>query len=194
MLRPWTATIPTARPISRLFHGAGKARIAATRTIVASTPLQPDSIDTAKPFALLCSTLPVATTPGSNSVTSPALAAAIVLVHGTTKCSWTQGVSSAPKSTACSTRKVTKKRITRRFYGSSRHGHPPLVRRGRAQSGGLPYAPQTSRVRERSPAAPATVDRCPKPRRIRDAVQQLRVPALVPAGDARRLFPAWPAT
>ena len=64
MLSPCTATTPTARPISRRFHGAGNARIAATRTIVASTPLQPDSIDTAKPFAVLCSTLPVATTTG----------------------------------------------------------------------------------------------------------------------------------
>jgi hypothetical protein len=71
--------------MSRCFHGAGNARIAATRTIVASTPLHPDSIDTANPFTVLFRTLPVAITFGSKNVTSRALTAASVLVHGTTK-------------------------------------------------------------------------------------------------------------
>jgi hypothetical protein len=42
------------------FHGAGNASTAASSTIVASTPLQPASIDTAKPLVLLRSTLPIA--------------------------------------------------------------------------------------------------------------------------------------
>ena len=54
-------------------HGAGNATIAATSTIVASMPLQPASIETAKPFAVLRITLPIAATLGSITVTSHAL-------------------------------------------------------------------------------------------------------------------------
>ena len=72
--------------------------------MVASTPLHPDSIDTANPFAVLCSTLPAASTFGSKNVTRRALSAASVLVHGTTKYSCAQGVSSAPNNTAWRTR------------------------------------------------------------------------------------------
>ena len=65
--------MPAASPIElAFFHGAGNASIAASSTIVASTPLQPASIETANPLAVLRRTLPVATTSGSNSVTSHA--------------------------------------------------------------------------------------------------------------------------
>ena len=62
--------------------------------------MQPASIDTAKPFVVLRMTLPVAITLGSNTVTSQVVIAASVLVHGTTKYSCAQGVSSSPNSTA----------------------------------------------------------------------------------------------
>ena len=121
--------MPAARPTSLFLHGAGNASIAASSTIVASTPLQPASIDTAKPFVVLRSTLPAATTLGSISVTIHALIAASALVHGTTKYCCAHGVSSAPKSTACSTTKMMKKRSTRRFY---RSGHARLPGRPRS--------------------------------------------------------------
>ena len=52
---------------------------------MASTPLQPASIDTAKPLVVLRITLPLATTLASNSVTIDVEIAASALVHGTTK-------------------------------------------------------------------------------------------------------------
>src|SRR5450631_3993682 len=116
MLRPCTATMPATKPISWCFHDAGKARIAATRTIVASTPLQPASIETAKPLLTLCSTLPCASTSESNILTIPADMAARRFVHGTTNHSCAHGVSSRPKSPACSTRNRMKKRIIRRDF------------------------------------------------------------------------------
>jgi hypothetical protein len=56
------------------FHGAGKASIAAISTIVASTPLQPASIDTAKPLVVLCRILPITSTLGSKPLTRSARA------------------------------------------------------------------------------------------------------------------------
>src|SRR5436853_3470888 len=109
MLRPCTATTPMASPASLRFHGAGNARIAATSTIVASTPLHPASIETAKPLLVLCRTFPWDRTCGSNSLTMPALIAANVFVHGTTNQDCTQGVSSSPNSVACRPRNQRKK-------------------------------------------------------------------------------------
>src|SRR5215471_15219210 len=111
MLRACTATIPAASPTSFLCQDAGKASIAATRTMVASTPLQPASMETANPFAL-CNTLPCASTCGSNHLTRPALIAASVSVHGTTNQVCAHGVSSRPNRTACRTRNPRKKRTT----------------------------------------------------------------------------------
>src|SRR5215471_10611824 len=111
MLRACTATIPAASPTSFLCQDAGKASIAATRTMVASTPLQPASMVTANPFAL-CNTLPCASTCGSNHLTRPALSAASVSVHGTTNQVCAHGVSSRPNRTACRTSKPRKKRTT----------------------------------------------------------------------------------
>src|SRR5215467_11597891 len=111
MLSPCTATIPAARPMSLRFHDAGKASIAAIRTIVASTPLQPASIDTANPLAVFCRTFPCETTCGSNTLTMPAEMAARVSVHGTTNHFCAHGVSSRPKSPACIIRNQMKNRI-----------------------------------------------------------------------------------
>src|SRR5689334_1226226 len=111
MLSPCTATMPAARPSSLRGHEAGKASIAASSTSVASTPLQPASIDTAKPLPVERSTLPAASTPGSKSVTRPADTCASAFVHGTTNHCWTGGVSSSPNSTPSSTRNRMKKRI-----------------------------------------------------------------------------------
>src|SRR6266571_7339665 len=110
MFRPWTAMMPMASPTSLRFHGAGNARIADTSTIVASTPLHPASIDTAKPLLLLCSSLPSAITPGSKSWMISALIAASVSVHGTTNQRCAHGVSSVPNRTTCRTRNPRKKR------------------------------------------------------------------------------------
>src|SRR5215471_16905339 len=110
MLSPCTATIPAARPMSLRFHDAGKASIAAIRTIVASTPLQPASIDTANPLAVFCRTFPCETTCGSNTLTMPAEMAARVSVHGTTNHFCAHGVSSRPKRPACIIRNQMKNR------------------------------------------------------------------------------------
>src|SRR5437899_4709891 len=118
MLSPCTATMPAASPTSFFCHGAGNASIAAASTSVASTPLQPASIETAKPWVLR-STLPVAVTPGSATVTSQALTAASMSVQGTTKYRCATGVSSRPKSTASIATNVTKKRSTSARPGSS---------------------------------------------------------------------------
>ena len=76
--------MPIASPTSRCRHGAGNATIAAHSTRVASTPLQPASIDTAKPLDTLRITLPLAITLASNSVTMEVEIAASAFVHGTT--------------------------------------------------------------------------------------------------------------
>src|SRR5439155_14426694 len=110
MFSPWTAAMPMESPRSLRFHGAGNARIAATSTIVASTPLHPASIDTAKPLVPLCSSFPSANTPGSKTLTIPALMAASVSVHGTTNHRCAHGVSSTPNRSASRTRKPRKKR------------------------------------------------------------------------------------
>ncbi len=112
-----TATIPIASPMNLCFHGAGNASIAASSTSVASTPLHPASIDTAKPLVELRITLPVAITLASNSVTSDVEIAASAFVQGTTNHACTQGVSSRPNSTASSTRNSMKKRAMAQFYG-----------------------------------------------------------------------------
>jgi hypothetical protein len=49
MLSAWIATMPAARPASFQRHDAGKARMPASSTSIASTPLQPASIAIAKP-------------------------------------------------------------------------------------------------------------------------------------------------
>src|SRR5665213_1598544 len=121
MLRPCTASVPASRPSSLFFQGAGYASIAASSTIVASTPLQPASMDTAKPFDVLRMMRPVATTSWSNSVTSHVEICASVTVHGATNHSCAHGVNSRPNSVACSTRKRMKKRSTPRFYPARRN-------------------------------------------------------------------------
>src|SRR5450432_418623 len=126
MLRPCTATMPAANPISLCFHDAGKASIAATRTSVASTPLQPASIDTAKPLPALCNTLPCASTCESKILTMPAEMAARLFVHGTTNHACAQGVSSRPKNPACSARNRMKKRIISRDFTRCRGGSAQL--------------------------------------------------------------------
>jgi hypothetical protein len=82
---------------------------------VASTPLQPASIDTAKPLAVLRMMRPVDTTSWSNSVTRLVAMCAIATVQGSTNHACASGVSSRPNSTPCRTMKRTKKRSTARF-------------------------------------------------------------------------------
>src|SRR5256886_7767849 len=110
MLSPCTAAIPMPRPASLCRHGAGNASIAATSTIVASTPLHPASIDTANPFAVERNTLPADTTLLSNSVTVQADTRASAVVQGTANQSCAQGVSSRPNRIASSTTNDAKKR------------------------------------------------------------------------------------
>src|SRR5262245_47152704 len=111
--------MPMTMPTMRCRHGAGNARMAASSTSVASTPLQPASIDTAKPLVALRITLPLAITLGSNSVTIDVEIAASAFVHGTTKYSWAHGVSSSANSTASRRMNTRKKRAMARFYGVS---------------------------------------------------------------------------
>src|SRR5512135_1249832 len=109
-LSPCTATVPIAMPVRRWRQVAGKATIAATSTRVASTPLQPASIDTANaPFAALM-TLPLVRTPGSNVWISAVATRATASVQGATTAACAHGVNSSPKSTASSRTKVTKNR------------------------------------------------------------------------------------
>src|SRR5689334_3117839 len=111
MLSPCTATMPAARPSALRDHDAGNASIAARSTSVASTPLQPASIETAKLLADERSTLPFDVTLGSNQVTRPAETRASVSVHGSTNQRCAGGVSSSPNSSPRSSRKTTKNRI-----------------------------------------------------------------------------------
>ena len=97
------------------FHGAGNARIAASSTIVASTPLHPASIDTAKPLFAELMTLPLACTLPSKRVTSDVEIVASLAVQSSTNHCCAHGVSSRPNSTPSSNRKTTKKRITRQW-------------------------------------------------------------------------------
>ena len=53
-----TARKPNPKPHSLALKLDGKAMMAASSTIMASTPLQPASIDTPKPVLALCSTRP----------------------------------------------------------------------------------------------------------------------------------------
>ena len=58
MFRLWIAKKPSANPMKRCLHGAGKAKIAANRMMMASTPLQPRSIATPQATDVLWMTLP----------------------------------------------------------------------------------------------------------------------------------------
>src|SRR6185312_9829745 len=108
--RTWTATTPTTMPRSRCAHGAGNARIAATSTSVASTPLQPASIDTANGLVDDAITLPCVVIVASNVRISPADADATASVHGVTKCACANGVSSNANASASRTTNTTRKR------------------------------------------------------------------------------------
>ena len=187
-MRPCTATMPAASPSSRCFHGAGNARIAATSTIVASTPLQPASIDTAKPLAVLCSTLPVATTFGIEQRDEP-------------RADRRQRVGPRDDEVLLRPRRqlgaeqhgLQDQELDeeadhgRRFYGSSaqrraaRRGPRRGRRRVNIRAG--PRAPDAPTVSRRRPRAASRL-------RTRHAVQQLRLPDLVPARNPRRLLPA----
>src|SRR5947208_8407467 len=115
MFKPCTATTPAVTPTSLCFQGDGNASIAATRTIVASTPLQPASIDTANPLVVERKILPAAVTPGSNPVTNMAETCASAPVHGSTNQRCTHGVSSSPNSSASKATNQMKKRIIAAF-------------------------------------------------------------------------------
>ena len=83
--KPCTAIKPSANPHAFCGHVDGNASIAATSTSVASTPLQPASMLTAKPLALLRSTLPIASALLSKIATSCAQKCANPVVQGITK-------------------------------------------------------------------------------------------------------------
>jgi hypothetical protein len=113
-------------PSSLDFHVAGKASMAAVRTIPASTPLQPASMETAKPLAESQIIFPWDATSSSQSCISEALSRAIPVVKGgipTASCA--QGVNSAVKRTK--TGQGNRKRSASCQFWGRRKGEVPGI-------------------------------------------------------------------
>src|SRR5258706_11509344 len=139
MLSSCTASTPPARPARRCFHGAGYARIAASRTIIASRPLHPERIVTANPFACEYSVAPTTATAGSKARATHVATCATASVHGPTTHTCAGGVSCAANRARTIPAKTSAKRaiaarvhdsvaIGRRAFRQLRRDLPP--RRG----------------------------------------------------------------
>src|SRR6185437_7889176 len=107
--------------------GAGNASIAAARTSVASTPLQPDSIETANGLADEPITFPRVVIVASNARISAADVEATASVHGVTTCACANGVNSQANDSASRTMKTSRNfRIASiRTSGAFYPGVPP---------------------------------------------------------------------
>ena len=111
-LTAWIATTPSTSPASRARHGAGKASTAETKITTVSTPLQPLRMLTAK--RLFSITVPRRVTSCPITFSSAPLARATPAVNGSTTRSLTALIDSTVKPPASSTRKRTRKVISRR--------------------------------------------------------------------------------
>src|SRR3982750_850603 len=110
MLSNCTATTPMAMPRARCNHATGNANIAAISTSVASTPLQPASMEIANESVEELITLPRAVMlPSKTRITSPDTPAT-ALVHGFTSHACAQGVNSTANNSASRATKTSKKR------------------------------------------------------------------------------------
>src|SRR6185503_2972604 len=117
----WMATAPATSPSRRAFHGAGKATMAASRITIASTPLQPFLMFTAKRGERSMVSTRVTSWPSARRVAP--LALAIWPVKGSTTWSLTgfqaRNAKLAPRTTMKVRRKRTSGRRRRRVVCSS---------------------------------------------------------------------------
>ena len=100
-----TANRPATILITRCFHDAGKASMAAMSIMAASTPLQPDPTESAKPLVVLCRTLPKTATRRSENVIRSAMIRGSAWDYGTTRAVCTGAANLAPNNAAYITTK-----------------------------------------------------------------------------------------
>src|ERR1044072_8313343 len=119
------AAAPAARPRSRAFHGAGKATMAASRMTIASTPLQPFLMFTAKRGERSIVSVRVTSWPSTRRPTP--LALAIWPVNGSITRSLTGFQAMKAKLAARTTRKVRRKRTSGRRRRRGGRSSSPTV-------------------------------------------------------------------